>query len=233
MTKRPTLTTSAGARSATIRIWSLQVCAVLPLLQDYQLIEKLAHQNRERIPERTVHAKGRGAHGTFTVTRDITKFTKTKIFSEVAKKTQMLARFSTVAGELGAGDAERDVRGFALKFYTEEGNWDLVGNNTPIFFIRDSYKFPQGSAGTASEQRRRSDAGRAGRDRQASDRPFLQGRPQIRQRRRPAHGRHGQRSCGSATTVWCRVTDPALAGGGDRPALPADRRSPAWRASIA
>lgn len=112
------------------------------LLQDYQLIEKLAHQNRERIPERVVHAKGWGAHGTFTVTNDISKYTCAKIFSEVGKKTEMLARFSTVAGEKGAADAERDVRGFALKFYTEEGNWDLVGNNTPVFFIRDGYKFP-------------------------------------------------------------------------------------------
>ena len=108
----------------------------------FQLIEKLAHQNRERIPERVVHAKGWGAHGTFTVTHDITRYTKAKIFSEVGKKTEMIARFSTVAGELGAADAERDVRGFALKFYTEEGNWDMVGNNTPVFFIRDPYKFP-------------------------------------------------------------------------------------------
>ncbi|GLB50749.1 catalase [Neptunitalea lumnitzerae] len=112
------------------------------LLQDYQLIEKLAHQNRERIPERVVHAKGWGAFGTFTVTHDISKYTKAKIFSEVGKQTKMLARFSTVAGEQGAADAERDVRGFALKFYTEEGNWDLVGNNTPVFFVRDGYKFP-------------------------------------------------------------------------------------------
>lgn len=112
------------------------------LMQDYQLIEKLAHQNRERIPERVVHAKGWGAFGTFTVTRDITRYTRASIFSEIGKQTQMLARFSTVAGEMGAADAERDVRGFALKFYTEEGNWDLVGNNTPVFFIRDPYKFP-------------------------------------------------------------------------------------------
>ncbi|GLB54081.1 catalase [Neptunitalea chrysea] len=112
------------------------------LLQDYQLIEKLAHQNRERIPERVVHAKGWGALGTFTVTNDISKYTKARIFSEVGKQTKMLARFSTVAGELGAADAERDVRGFALKFYTEEGNWDVVGNNTPVFFVRDGYKFP-------------------------------------------------------------------------------------------
>ena len=112
------------------------------LLQDYQLIEKLAHQNRERIPERVVHAKGWGAFGTFTVTHDITKYTKANIFSKIGKKTDMLARFSTVAGEMGAADAERDVRGFALKFYTDEGNWDMVGNNTPVFFIRDPLKFP-------------------------------------------------------------------------------------------
>jgi len=103
------------------------------LLQDYQLVEKLAHQNRERIPERTVHAKGWGARGTLTVTHDITKYTKAKIFSEIGKKTETIVRFWTVAGEMGAADAERDVRGFALKFYTEEGNWDLVGNNTPVF----------------------------------------------------------------------------------------------------
>ena len=112
------------------------------LLQDYQLIEKLAHQNRERIPERTVHAKGSGAFGTFTVTHDVTKYSKAAIFSKVGKQTEALLRFSTVAGERGAADAERDVRGFALKFYTEEGNWDLVGNNTPVFFVRDPLKFP-------------------------------------------------------------------------------------------
>jgi len=112
------------------------------LLQDYQLLEKLAHQNRERIPERVVHAKGWGAFGTLTVTNDISKYTGAKLFSDVGKQTKVLARFSTVAGEQGAADTERDVRGFALKFYTEEGNWDLVGNNTPIFFLRDGYKFP-------------------------------------------------------------------------------------------
>src|ERR1700734_2695844 len=111
------------------------------LLQDYQLIEKLAHQNRERIPERPVHAKGWGAHGTLTITGDISKYTKAKVLQPGAK-TPLILRFSTVAGELGAADAERDVRGFAIKFYTEEGNWDLVGNNTPVFFIRDGYKFP-------------------------------------------------------------------------------------------
>ncbi len=112
------------------------------LMQDYYLIEKLAHQNRERIPERAVHAKGSGAHGTLTITHDITKYTKADIFSGVGKQTPMFIRFSTVAGEKGAADAERDVRGFALKFYTQEGNWDLVGNNTPVFFIADPYKFP-------------------------------------------------------------------------------------------
>lgn len=111
-------------------------------IDDYQLIEKLAHQNRERIPERAVHAKGWGAFGTLTITNDISQYTRAKMFSEVGKKTEVLARFSTVAGEQGAADAERDVRGFALKFYTEEGNFDLVGNNTPVFFVRDPYKFP-------------------------------------------------------------------------------------------
>ncbi len=112
------------------------------VMEDYQLFEKLAHQNRERIPERVVHAKGVGAHGTFIVTNDITQYSKARIFSEVGKETPMICRFSTVAGEMGAADNERDVRGFALKFYTEEGNWDMVGNNTPVFFIRDPYKFP-------------------------------------------------------------------------------------------
>ncbi|MDO5301027.1 MAG: catalase [Tissierellia bacterium] len=105
--------------------------------QDTWHLEKFAHFNREVIPERRMHAKGSGAFGTFTVTNDITKYTKAKIFSEVGKKTEMFARFSTVAGERGAADAERDIRGFALKFYTEEGNWDMVGNNTPVFFFRD------------------------------------------------------------------------------------------------
>ena len=111
------------------------------MLQDNWLLEKHAHFNREVIPERRMHAKGSGAFGTFTVTHDISKYTKAKIFSEVGKQTEMFARFSTVAGERGAADAERDIRGFALKFYTEEGNWDLVGNNTPVFFFRDPMKF--------------------------------------------------------------------------------------------
>jgi catalase len=112
------------------------------LLQDFWFLEKLAHIDREVIPERRMHAKGSGAYGTFTVTHDITQYTKAKLFSEVGKKTELFARFSTVAGERGAADAERDIRGFALKFYTEEGNWDMVGNNTPVFFMRDPLKFP-------------------------------------------------------------------------------------------
>ena len=112
------------------------------LLQDVWFLEKLAHFDREVIPERRMHAKGSGAHGTFTVTHDITKYTRAKLFSEVGKKTDLFVRFSTVAGERGAADAERDIRGFAIKFYTEEGNWDLAGNNTPVFFLRDPLKFP-------------------------------------------------------------------------------------------
>lgn len=112
------------------------------LVQDWQLFEKHAHFNRERIPERVVHAKGSGAYGTLTITGDITKYTKASIFAKIGKKTDCFLRFSTVAGERGAADAERDVRGFAMKFYTDEGNWDLVGNNTPVFFVRDPYKFP-------------------------------------------------------------------------------------------
>jgi catalase len=112
------------------------------LLENVWFIEKMAHFDREVIPERRMHAKGAGAFGTFTVTHDITRYTKAKIFSEIGKAPPMFTRFSTVAGERGAADAERDIRGFALKFYTEEGNWDLVGNNTPVFFLRDPLKFP-------------------------------------------------------------------------------------------
>ena len=111
------------------------------LMQDYQLIEKLAHQNRERIPERVVHAKGYGAFGTLKITNDISKYTKASAL-QLDQETPLLIRISTVAGEKGAADAERDVRGFAIKFYTKEGNWDLVGNNTPVFFIKDPLKFP-------------------------------------------------------------------------------------------
>ncbi|MBL7006558.1 MAG: catalase [Spirochaetia bacterium] len=112
------------------------------LLQDVWYLEKLAHFDREVIPERRMHAKGSGAFGDFTVTHDISPYTKAAIFSELGKKTEVFVRFSTVAGERGAADAERDIRGFAIKFYTDEGNWDLVGNNTPVFFLRDPLKFP-------------------------------------------------------------------------------------------
>ena len=112
------------------------------LMQDFWLTEKLAHFNRERIPERIVHAKGSAAYGTFTLTRDLGEYSRAAIFRGEGKQTPVFLRFSTVAGERGAADAERDVRGFAVKFYTEEGNWDLVGNNTPVFFLRDPLKFP-------------------------------------------------------------------------------------------
>lgn len=112
------------------------------LLQDVWFLEKLAHFDREVIPERRMHAKGSGAYGTFTVTNDITQYTRANIFSKVGKQTSLFTRFSTVAGERGAADAERDIRGFAVKFYTDEGNWDMVGNNTPVFFLRDPLKFP-------------------------------------------------------------------------------------------
>ena len=142
MSERKTMTTSAGAPISDNQNSMTAGERDPVLMQDWQLIEKLAHQNRERIPERVVHAKGWGAHGTFTVTHDITAYSRAKIFGTIGKQAPMLARFSTVAGEQGAADAKRDVRGFALKFYTEEGNWDMVGNNTPVFFVRDRLKFP-------------------------------------------------------------------------------------------
>jgi catalase len=112
------------------------------LLQDFVYLDEMLHFGRERIPERVVHAKGGGAHGYFEVTHDITRFTKAKVFEHIGKKTPIFVRFSTVGGEAGSADTARDPRGFAVKFYTEEGNWDLVGNNTPIFFIRDPLMFP-------------------------------------------------------------------------------------------
>src|SRR5471032_1690665 len=139
--KGPTMTTTAGNPISDNQN-SETAGARGPLVIEPQLLEKLAHQNRERIPERVVHAKGSGAYGTFTVTHDISRYTKAKIFDQVGKKTDLLMRFSTVAGERGAADAERDVRGFSVKFYTDDGNWDLVGNNTPVFFVRDPVKFP-------------------------------------------------------------------------------------------
>jgi catalase len=136
-----TLTTAAGAPIPENQ-HSLSAGSRGPLLlQDVHLLEKLAHFARERIPERVVHAKGSGAYGTFTVTHDISKYTRANIFSKVGKQTPLFLRFSTVAGEKGSADTERDPRGFALKFYTDEGNWDLVGNNTPVFFERDPLKF--------------------------------------------------------------------------------------------
>lgn len=140
--KDPKLTTAAGCPVVD----NQNVMTAGPrgpqLLQDVWFLEKLAHFDREVIPERRMHAKGSGAYGAFTVTHDISQYTRASIFSEVGKKTDLFARFTTVAGERGAADAERDIRGFALKFYTEEGNWDLVGNNTPVFFLRDPMKFP-------------------------------------------------------------------------------------------
>ncbi len=112
------------------------------LLQDYQLVDKLARFDRERIPERVVHAKGAGAHGYFEVTHDISKYCKAKFLNRVGKRTPIFTRFSTVGGEKGSADSARDPRGFAVKFYTEEGNWDMTGNNTPVFFLRDPSKFP-------------------------------------------------------------------------------------------
>ena len=142
MSKNKKLTTVQGAPVAD----NQNVVTAGPrgpmLLQDVWFLEKLSHFNREVIPERRMHAKGSAAYGTFTVTHDISKYTKANIFSSVGKKTECFLRFSTVAGERGAADAERDIRGFAVKFYTEEGNWDVVGNNTPVFFFRDPLKFP-------------------------------------------------------------------------------------------
>jgi len=142
MDEKKKLTTAAGAPVADNQNAMTAGPRGPMLLQDLWFLEKLAHFDREVIPERRMHAKGSAAYGTFTVTHDITQYTKAKIFSEIGKQTKMFARFSTVAGERGAADAERDIRGFAMKFYTEEGNWDLVGNNTPVFFLRDPLKFP-------------------------------------------------------------------------------------------
>ena len=124
------------------------------LLQDHYLIEKLAHFNRERVPERVVHAKGGGAFGKFTVTNDVSKYTRAAVF-QPGTETEVLTRFSTVAGEQGSPDTWRDPRGFAVKFYTTEGNLDIVGNNTPIFFIRDTIQFPD----FIRSQKRMSDSG--------------------------------------------------------------------------
>lgn len=136
------LTTAAGAPVADNTNSTTAGSRGPMTLQNPWFIEKLAHFDREVIPERRMHAKGSGAFGKFTVTHDITQYTKARVFSEIGKETEIFIRFSTVAGERGAADAERDIRGFAVKFYTEEGNWDLVGNNTPVFFLRDPLRFP-------------------------------------------------------------------------------------------
>ncbi len=142
MSDRPILTTNFGQPVADNQN-SLTAGPRGPvLMQDIHLVEKLAHFNRERIPERVVHAKGSGAYGSFRVTKDITRFSSARLFERVGKETPVFLRFSTVGGELGSADTVRDPRGFAVKFYTEEGNWDLVGNNTPVFFIKDPLKFP-------------------------------------------------------------------------------------------
>ncbi|MDD2960661.1 MAG: catalase [Muribaculaceae bacterium] len=142
MDKKKRLTTEVGAPVEN-NLHSITAGERGPIMmQDMWLMEKLAHFDREVIPERRMHAKGSGAFGTFTTTHDVTKYTCANLFSEIGKKTGVFVRFSTVAGERGAADAERDIRGFAIKFYTSEGNWDLVGNNTPVFFIRDPLQFP-------------------------------------------------------------------------------------------
>lgn len=142
MTDTQTLTTASGIPVADNQN-SISAGPRGPLLlQDFHLIEKLQHFNRERIPERVVHAKGSGAFGTFTVTHDISRYTKARLFSAIGKQMPTFVRFSTVGGEKGSADTDRDPRGFAVKFYTEDGNWDLVGNNTPMFFIKDPIKFP-------------------------------------------------------------------------------------------
>src|SRR6202034_2853786 len=141
MTK-PVLTTEAGAPVVDNQRSQTAGPGGPVLLQDQHLIEKLARFNRERIPEQVVHANGSAAHGSFKVTADVTGWTRARFLSEVGKDTEVFLRFSTVAGGRGSADAVRDPRGFAIKFYTEEGNYDLVGNNTPIFFIRDPLKFP-------------------------------------------------------------------------------------------
>ena len=142
MAEKKKLTSAAGAPVADNQNIMTAGPRGPALLQDLWFLEKLAHFDREVIPERRMHAKGSGAFGHFKVTQDITAYTKAKLFSKIGKDTEVFVRFSTVAGERGAADAERDIRGFAVKFYTEEGNWDLVGNNTPVFFLKDPKKFP-------------------------------------------------------------------------------------------
>lgn len=142
MSDTKTLTTAAGAPVADNQNSQTAGPGGPILLQDHHLIEKLARFDRERIPERVVHARGSAAYGYFEVTQDVTNFTQAKFLNQIGKRTEVFLRFSTVALELGSADTVRDPRGFALKFYTEDGNYDLVGNNTPVFFLRDPLKFP-------------------------------------------------------------------------------------------
>lgn len=142
MSDKPFLTSASGAPVADNQNSRSAGPRGPLLLDDFHLVEKLAHFNREVIPERRVHAKGSGAYGSLTVTRDMSGYTSAKLFEAVGKQTPLFLRFSTVGGERGSADTERDPRGFAVKFYTEEGNWDIVGNNTPVFFLRDPLKFP-------------------------------------------------------------------------------------------
>jgi len=141
MSECPFMTTAAGVTVADNQNSQTAGPRGPVLMQDYQLMERMAHFNRERVPERVVHAKGAGAHGTLTITADLSRYTCAALFSKVGNSCDMFARFSTVAGEMGTADTARDPRGFALKFYTSEGNWDMVGNNTPVFFVRDPLKF--------------------------------------------------------------------------------------------
>jgi len=141
MSEKTAMTTAAGVPIADNQNSQTAGARGPVLMQDYQLMERMAHFNRERVPERVVHAKGAGAYGTFTVTRELSRYTRAKLFESQGRQCEVFVRFSTVAGELGSADTARDPRGFAVKFYTEEGNWDLVGNNTPVFFVRDPLKF--------------------------------------------------------------------------------------------
>ncbi|MGZ4272383.1 MAG: catalase, partial [Solirubrobacteraceae bacterium] len=142
MSEKPPYTTTDSGSPVASDEFSLTVGPDGPiLLQDQYLIEQMANFNRERIPERQPHAKGAGAFGVFETTEDVSQYTRAALF-QPGVRTEMLARFSTVAGESGSPDTWRDPRGFALKFYTSEGNYDMVGNNTPVFFVRDPLKFP-------------------------------------------------------------------------------------------
>lgn len=141
MSEKTVMTTAAGCPVADNQNSATAGPRGPVLMQDVHLMERMAHFNRERVPERVVHAKGAGAYGTFTAIGDISKYTRAKLFEKIGKQCEAFVRFSTVAGEQGSADTARDPRGFAIKFYTEEGNWDLTGNNTPVFFIRDPLKF--------------------------------------------------------------------------------------------